>query len=223
MLLYLSRKTAAAALLCYGLLPVQAQQTDQAAALAKSREVLIEASAYRGAKSLDAFFTALRHMESGGDYGSVNTLNFIGAYQFGEAALIDLGYVRLDRNIYDNDYGGGFTGKDGIHSIADFLNNPRVQEKAMRSWIKLMWRYIEGENLDRYAWTRVGEVVLTPSGMLGATHLLGTGGLKDFIESGGSRRIVDPYGTPVLKYVSQLTGYEIPFAPGRPARLATLN
>ena len=223
MLIHLCRTTAAAALLCSGLLPAEGQQRDHAPAAYMDREILTAASAYRGAKSLEAFFAALKYLESDGDYQSVNTLNFIGAYQFGEAALIDLGYVRIDRDIYDNDYSGGFTGKDGIRSVADVLNNPSVQEKAMRSWVKLMWRYIEEENLDRYAWTRIGEVVLSPSGMLGATHLLGTGGLKDFIESGGSHRIVDPYGTPVLKYVSQLGGYDIPFAPARPARLASLN
>ena len=178
MLIHLCRTTAAAALLCSGLLPAEGQQRDHAPAAYMDREILTAASAYRGAKSLEAFFAALKYLESDGDYQSVNTLNFIGAYQFGEAALIDLGYVRIDRDIYDNDYSGGFTGKDGIRSVADFLNNPSVQEKAMRSWVKLMWRYIEEENLDRYAWTRIGEVVLSPSGMLGATHLLGTGGLR---------------------------------------------
>jgi hypothetical protein len=223
MLKHLRRTSAAVALLCCGHLPAHGQQLGYANAAVKDREVLIGASAFRGARSLDAFFVALKEMESDGDYRSVNTLNFIGAYQFGEAALIDLGYVRKDHDIYDNDYSGGFTGKDGIRSAQDFLNSPAVQDKAMRAWIRLMWRYIEGENLDRYAWTRLGEVVLSPSGMLGATHLLGTGGLKEFIESGGSRRVVDPYGTPVLRYVRDLAGYDIPFAPRRPARLASLN
>jgi hypothetical protein len=218
------RRTAAAALLlCCGLLPAQGQQAGHATSVAKDRKVLAAASVNQGKRSFDAFFMALKQMESGGDYRSVNTLNFIGAYQFGEAALIDLGYVRRDRDVYDNDYSGGFTGKDGIHSVTDFLKSPRVQDKAVRAWVKLMWRYIEGENLDRYSWTRTGEVVLSPSGMLAATHLLGTGGLKAFIASGGSRRIVDPYGTPVLKYVDRLGGYDIPFAPGKPAQLAWLN
>ncbi|GGE59055.1 hypothetical protein [Actibacterium pelagium] len=202
---------------------VSAQAQDKATSWAQfgDREVVVLAASEP--KPYDAFLAELRHMESRGNYRAVNTLNFLGAYQFGEAALIDLGYVRRDRNISDNNFGGGFTGKDGIRSVNDFLNNPRVQDKAARNWVKLMWHYIESEGLHRYAWTRTGDVVLTPSGMLGATHLLGTGGLRKFIKSGGSRKIVDPYGTPIYRYVRTLAGYEIPFAPKRPAKLASLN
>jgi hypothetical protein len=42
-------------------------------------------------QTLNSVLLALRMMESGGDYQAVNTLNFLGACQFGEAALIDLG------------------------------------------------------------------------------------------------------------------------------------
>jgi len=143
----------------------------------------------------------------------VNTLNYIGAYQFGEAALVDLGYVRADFNLYDNNYGGGFTGKDGIRSVRDFLNNPKVQDKAANAWMKLMWHYIELKRLQCYAFTKVGNVVLTPSGMLAATHLLGADALQQFIRSGGSPKIRDPYGTPMANYIAKLDGYDIPFAP----------
>ena len=57
------------------------------------------------------FFAALRQRESSNDYTAVNSVGFIGAYQFGEAALFDLGYVRRDKNFYDNNYSGGWTGK----------------------------------------------------------------------------------------------------------------
>lgn len=200
---------------------VAAQVRDITAAA--GRAMALPASAVLEPRSYDAFLAQLRHMESRGDYRAVNSLNFIGAYQFGEAALIDLGYVRRDRDISDNNYGGGFTGKDGIRSVADFLNNPRVQDKAARAWIKLMWHYIESENLHRHAWQRTGDVVLSPAGMLGATHLLGTGGLRQFIESGGSPRIVDPYGTPILRYVRTLADYDIPFAPQRPVQVSAMN
>lgn len=181
------------------------------------------ASSQGAENSFDAFFAALRHKESRGDYKAVNTLNFIGAYQFGEAALVDLGYVRRDRNLYDNNYSGGFTGKHGIHSVKDFLNAPRVQDQAARDWVEIMWRYIEGERLSRYAWTDVGGVTLSPSGMLAATHLLGTGGLKEFIRSGGSSRIRDPYGMPLVTYIKDLGGFDIPFAPGKPDVVAALQ
>ncbi|MDJ0631021.1 MAG: hypothetical protein QNJ44_22370 [Rhodobacter sp.] len=205
------------------LYPAFAQGQDRGNVAAPAPQPLLIASTGGPGKSFEAFFAALRHMESRGDYKAVNTLNFIGAYQFGEAALVDLGYVRRDGDLYDNNYGGGFTGKNGIRSVQDFLNNPRVQDKAARAWMKIMWRYIEAEKLSRYAWTRVGRVTLSPSGMLAATHLLGTGGLRQFIRSGGSNNIRDPYGMPILHYVEQLAGYEIPFAPEKPDVIAALH
>lgn len=170
--------------------------------------------------SYEDFFERLRHMESSGNYGVVNTLNFLGAYQFGEAALIDLGYVRRDGDIYDNDYSGGFTGKDGIRSVQDFLNNPAVQDEAARDWMRIMWRYIRAEGLSRYAWREVGGVQMTPSGMLAATHLLGTGALKQFIESNGQADIRDPYGMPLANYINRLGGFDIPFGPNAPRDFA---
>ena len=174
-------------------------------------------------KRYEDFLSKLRSLESGGDYRAVNTLNFIGAYQFGEAALIDLGYVRRDSDLYDNNFGGGFTGKHGIRSVNDFLNNRGVQDKAARAWMELMWKYIKADGLERYAWRKVGDVELTPSGMLAATHLLGSGALKEFVRSKGQDDLRDPYGMPLTRYINTLAGYDIPFAPAKPEVIASLG
>lgn len=164
-------------------------------------------------QSLNAFLVALRMMESGGDYQAVNTLNFLGAYQFGEAALIDLGYVREDGDPYDNNYSGGWTDKNGIDSVDSFLKSRSVQDKAAVAWVKLMWHYIEADNLHRHAWTEIGDVELTPSGMLAATHLLGTGALEEFIASDGKTDPRDPYGMPISSYMTRMADVEVPFGP----------
>lgn len=164
-------------------------------------------------QTLNAFLVALRMMESGGDYQAVNTLNFLGAYQFGEAALIDLGYVRADGDAYDNNYSGGWTSKHGIDSPEEFLASKSVQDKAAVAWVKLMWHYIEAEDLHRHAWTEVGGVRLTPSGMLAATHLLGTGALEEFIATDGRSDPRDPYGMPVSSYMIRMARVEVPFGP----------
>lgn len=164
-------------------------------------------------QTLNAFLVALRMMESGGDYQAVNTLNFLGAYQFGEAALIDLGFVRPDGDPYDNNYSGGWTGKNGMDSAKEFLASKSVQDKAAVAWVKLMWHYIEAENLHRHAWTDVGGVELTPSGMLAATHLLGTGALEEFIVTNGKSDPRDPYGMPVSSYMIRMAEVEVPFGP----------
>lgn len=167
-------------------------------------------------KTFEAFLIALRMMESGGDYQIVNSLNFLGAYQFGEAALTDLGFVRYDGNALDNDFGGGWTGKYGVHSANDFLNNRSAQDKAAVEWFELMWHYIERKNLDAFAWSEVGNVTLTPSGMLAATHLLGPDSLASYIHSDGRANLRDPYGTPIESYILKLSEYSIPFAPDEP-------
>ena len=164
-----------------------------------------------------AFLVALKLMESGGDYQSVNTLNFLGAYQFGEAALTDLGYVRYDGNAYDNNYGGGFTGKNGVRSAQDFLNSKSAQDKAAKAWMRLMWKYIRQQNIAHYAGSKVNGKTLTPSGMLAAAHLLGPGALKQWIKSDGRADLRDPYGTPITMYINRFGGYDVPFASTRVA------
>ena len=165
------------------------------------------------ANTYAAFLIALRMAESGGDYQAVNTLNFIGAYQFGEAALIDLGYVRSDNDVYNNDFSGGWTGKNGIRSIQAFLEDEREQDRAAKQWMGVMWSYIEYYDIDGYAWETVGETQLTTSGMLAAAHLLGAGALKEYIESNGRRDLRDPYGMPISVYMAKLDGFDVPFGP----------
>ena len=164
-------------------------------------------------KTLAAFLVALKMMESGGDYQSVNSLNYFGAYQFGEAALTDLGVVRYDGDVYDNDYGGGWTGKYGVRSAKQFLASKKAQDKAMEEWLKIMWSYIELHKVDRFAWEQVGGEQLTPSGMLAAAHLLGAESLATYVKSDGKTDLRDPYGTPISRYIERLNGYDIPFAP----------
>lgn len=166
--------------------------------------------------SLGAFLIALQLLESDGNYQSVNTLNYLGAYQFGEAALTDLGFVRYDGNAFDNNYGGGWTGKYGVRSAADFLRNERAQDRAANEWVALLWSYAEMHDIDNYAWQEVGGVELTPAGMVAAMHLLGPGALEQYIQSDGRADLRDPYGTPIVSYIVKLSDYEMPFAPDRP-------
>ena len=166
--------------------------------------------------TLEAFLIALQLMESDGNYQSVNTLNYLGAYQFGEAALSDLGFVRYDGNAMDNNYSGGWTGKYGVDSAAAFLRNEQAQDRAAYEWVELLWSYAEMHDLDGYAWQKVGQVELTPAGMVAAMHLLGPGALSEFIESNGQADLRDPFGTPITRYIETLSKYEMPFGPERP-------
>ncbi|MBB4302237.1 Ca2+-binding RTX toxin-like protein [Rhodobium orientis] len=162
------------------------------------------------AGSYGDFMLAMRERESSNDYSAVNSYGYLGAYQFGEAALIDLGYVSADGNAYNNDFSGGFTGKDGIDSRAEFLGTPAAQNNAAQKWFALLWDRIEYFGLDIYAGQTLNGVELTKSGMIAASHLLGTGGLKDFIESGGTDVGSDAYNTRITEYLEHFADYQTP-------------
>ncbi len=55
-------------------------------------------------KSYEAFLEALSGSESGGKYDIVNRYGYLGKYQFGEMALMDLGYYKSDGKKQDNQF-----------------------------------------------------------------------------------------------------------------------
>ncbi|MDO1581893.1 DUF4214 domain-containing protein [Rhizobium oryzicola] len=156
------------------------------------------------------FFAALRQRESGGNYSVVNKYGYAGAYQFGEAALIDLGYVAKDGNSYDNVYSKGFLGKNGINSLGDFLNNPSEQDTAADHWFTLLWNRIRYYDLEFYAGQTLNGVLLTKTGMIAATHLLGTQKLIDFVKSGGVLSSADANGATLVEYLQRFASYDTP-------------
>jgi len=162
------------------------------------------------AGSYDDFFSALRQRESSGDYTVVNRLGYAGAYQFGEAALFDLGYAARDGNLYNNHYDNGFLGKNGIDSLSDFLEDSDEQDGAASAWFAMLWSRIRASDLEFYDGQTLNGVALTKSGMIAAAHLAGTGGLKNFIESGGVTSAKDGNGTSVVDYLKLFAGYETP-------------
>ncbi len=128
---------------------------------------------------------AIAHKESQGKYKRINTLGYLGKYQFGIETLKSI----------------------GIHDSVGFLNNPRLQEKAfvvllsknkyeLRNYIQ----YFEGKIVDG--------VKITESGILAAAHLGGVGSVKKFLNSDGERAKKDAYGTSVKTYLQDFGGFE---------------
>jgi hypothetical protein len=128
---------------------------------------------------------AIAHKESQGKYRKINTLGYLGKYQFGVGTLKSI----------------------GIHDSLGFLNNPRLQEKAfitllsknkyeLRDYI----RYFEGKVVDG--------VKITESGILAAAHLGGTGSVKRYLNSNGKRKMKDEYGTSVRTYIRDFGGFD---------------
>jgi hypothetical protein len=175
------------------------------------------------AGTYDAFLADLKQRESGGNYKIVNTYGFLGAYQMGEWALQTIGYYKGDSNnqgLY-NDWSGAWTGKDGIWSKDDYLNNPAVQDKAIKEMMAWNWNHmILDNNLDQYIGRTMAGIEITEAGILGGAHLLGLRGITSFLTSNGTNNPADAYGMRISNYIDGLSDYTIPFKADTPASTA---
>ena len=131
------------------------------------------------------FKEAIAHKESQGKYTRINTLGYLGKYQFGMETLKSIGI------------------KDSIH----FMNSPKLQEKAF-----LILLSKNKYELQRYISQYEGKVVnglkITESGILAAANLGGVGSVKKFFNTNGERVKKDAYGTTVRTYMRDFGGYE---------------
>jgi hemolysin type calcium-binding protein len=156
------------------------------------------------------------------NYDTENPFGFIGKYQFGEAALFDLGYYGTDNsdsNLFKNDWAGNWSGKNGINSKQDYFNNGPVQETIINDWNDILWGRIQFLGLDKYAGQILNGNLITVSGMLAASHLIGAGstssetsGLKGYLLSGAVFSPADGNGTSANEYMTVFEGFQTPFA-----------
>ena len=131
------------------------------------------------------FKEAIGFKESQGKYHKVNTLGYLGKYQFGAATLATI----------------------GINDSARFINNPKLQERAFVTLLaKNKWNL--REEIDKYKGKIVDGVRITESGILAAAHLGGAGSVKKFLKSNGAKKCKDAYGTSVKSYLKEFGGYE---------------
>ncbi len=139
-------------------------------------------------KTFTGFKEALAWKESQGKYTLINSLGYMGKYQFGRAALRAI----------------------GIHDSSEFLRNPRLQEKAFKALLaKNKWEL--RKEIEKYDGKVVNGVAVTESGILAAAHLGGAGSVKKFFRSNGKRAIKDNYGTSLQSYMKKFGGYDTSF------------
>lgn len=128
---------------------------------------------------------AIAFKESQGKYRKINSIGYMGKYQFGVETLKTIG-------IYDS---------------LSFLNSPKMQEKAFIALLsKNKWEL--KDEIEKYEGDIVGGVRITESGILAAAHLGGVGSVKRFLKTNGIRKCKDDYGTSVKKYMKDFGGYE---------------
>lgn len=128
---------------------------------------------------------AIAYKESEGRYKRVNSLGYMGKYQFGKETLKTV----------------------GIHNTTTFLNSPKMQERAFVALLsKNKWEL--KDEIEKYVGTIVGGVRITESGILAAAHLGGVGSVKKFFKSSGRRISKDDNGASVKSYMRDFGGYE---------------
>jgi hypothetical protein len=137
-------------------------------------------------KGFVSFREALGFKESQGNYWAINTLGYMGKYQFGRTTLNQLGIYNTDR----------------------FLTSPRLQEKIFEKNLRYNRKQL-ATYIRKYKGKTVGGVRVTESGILAAAHLSGAGGVKRYLKSGGSADSSDAYGSTVRHYMKKFSGYNL--------------
>lgn len=185
----------------------------------KRRDALVSVLAFLLAGAVLAegtylqFLQALASAESTNQPGTVNPFGYVGLFQMGELALQDAGYYQGDATRGVNDWTGGWTGRDGINSLADFRASPQAQINAITRYDQVIENYIAANGLSKYIGTTVNGVVLTESGMVAGAHLVGMGNLRTWLQSGGRIVPLDGNKVPITTYVSRFAGYNVAASP----------
>ncbi len=138
-------------------------------------------------KDFVGFKEALAFKESQGTYSKVNTLGYLGKYQFGKSTLKEL-------NIKVNPQ--------------KFLKDPLLQEKAFVANLKKN-KWILRKEIKRFNGKWINGIKITESGILAAAHLGGAGAVQQFLWSYGKNTMTDAYGTKIEHYLKKFSGYDL--------------
>jgi len=139
-------------------------------------------------KRLIGFKEAVAFKESQGKYRLVNSLGYMGKYQFGSKALRAI----------------------GVKNEKAFLKDPALQEKAFIALLSIN-KWILRNEIERYEGKIVNGVEVTESGILAAAHLGGAGSVKNFFKNKGNRHFRDAYGTSLKSYMKAFGGYDLSY------------
>lgn len=139
-------------------------------------------------KTFIGFQQSLAARESHCKYNKVNTLGYLGKYQFGSETLEVL----------------------GINDEETFLKNRKLQERAFLANLALNKWELRKE-IAKFSGKTIGGISITESGILAAAHLGGAGSVKRFLKTNGNRRFKDGYGTSITEYLKEFAGYDTSF------------
>ncbi len=137
-------------------------------------------------KDFIGFREALAFKESQGRYTVVNTLGYLGKYQFGKSTLK----------------------RFRIYNTSNFLKNPELQEKTFIALCKVN-KWILRRDIKRFVGKKINGIQITESGILAAAHLSGAGNVKKYLRSYGKFTFNDAFGTSIQHYLKKFKGYDV--------------
>ncbi|UMB53888.1 peptidoglycan-binding protein LysM [Lutibacter sp. A64] len=138
--------------------------------------------------SFNGFREAVAFKESQGRYHIVNSLGYLGKYQFGRTTLE----------------------RFKIYNTHNFLNTPELQEDAFVALCSLN-KWILRKDIKRSVGKKINGVVITESGILAAAHLSGAGNVKKYLRSHGRTTFKDAFGSSIQHYLREFSGYDTSF------------
>lgn len=136
--------------------------------------------------SFISFKEALAFKESQGKYWRVNSLGYLGKYQFGTSTLDLL----------------------GVEDTTLFLRSPRLQERTFIKNVQYNYEVLE-PYIEKYEGQVIAGIPITASGVIAAAHLSGPGGVKRFFKTKGRKSSRDAYGSSIKTYLKRFAGYDI--------------
>ncbi|WP_438966379.1 peptidoglycan-binding protein LysM [Flavobacterium sp.] len=152
----------------------------------ETNEIAKKSSVPYVGKTFIGFKQAIAFKESRGITTLVNPYGYMGKYQFGKSTLRAV----------------------GIFDYQEFINNPKLQDKAFKALIaKNKWEL--RKEIEQYSGRVINGVEITESGLLAAAHLGGAGSVKKYLRSNGKRGFKDGFGTSLRSYISNYASYDI--------------
>ena len=126
--------------------------------------------------------------ESGSDYKKINSLGYLGKYQFGRSTLKVLRIKKID----------------------NFINIPELQEKAFLMNV-MRNKWILRREIERFRGKKINNILITESGIIAAAHLSGPGNVKKFLRNNCNNNLdfKDINGTKISDYIRIFRNYDI--------------
>ncbi|PKH66170.1 peptidoglycan-binding protein LysM [Flavobacterium sp. ALD4] len=146
------------------------------------------------------FKEALGYRESENKYKKINSLGYLGKYQFGNSTLKSV----------------------GIYDTSLFLRSPKMQERAFVALLSKN-KWILQDIIKKYDGKVVSGILVTESGILAAAHLGGAGSVKRYFKNNGKKYIKDAYGTSIRSYMEAFGGYDTSLIVANVNAVASLN